>query len=1386
MADIFDDMMETAGVVPDNVNDRPVQPVNADVVAKPRDVGQDNISLAEAKAQSEALFRQLGTSMADEKAARSLEQRRLLVEKVYKDSERDAPILEKLAKSIDSMDNSSVGRVAKATAALPLEVAAGATLGVGKAFWSGINAFKEGYNALGKLAEDHKLVEKFDPATPVDLSPFINDNYPETSKVVADIGQAISPAIAAAVTPGGPIAMTTAAITSTYMLMDPKGAGLAELFKDTAIGKTLMLEEAFRFSEKKPEDSEIEGRLKNVLDYAFGEALIGGVIKTIRGMYNGSKQVIGSVKQAKVLEEAPKATEAVPAATKAVEGVPVVTPAQIPDAEVAAAVKAMEDADQLDLETWVKSLDQNDPDSYVPKLDPDPMSRVVTTTPTRFDRTTALEAPTNINPSLVLPKDLSMPIESHPIDPSKIDPKGPLEQGGVIKIESGVTRQTNFDFRGKKLLMNPVVKAYYESPGGKKTLIGRILIQGEPQKGKLTYSSGMTYVRPEFRKMGVATKMYDYSDKYLAKLYPSQAQSQYGRAFWEKRSSSVLQKIIDDNPSIYKKRDAQSIPKMIAEAEKRQKDPQWFRSFLEERKLNPEQPIQAEDSLALDLEGIQADRRARNLSDRALESGDPLDIVAANEALDRVIKVHAIKEVAASEAGRTLGITEGLARAIGEDKADDSVRRGLDILGVRGRAKLLKSYLDAYGGARPMAERFQMMEILRKIPNEKFADEALQANSNFSKVVKQTGFRKITDSFYSVYTNSLLSIKTAANVYVLNQAQSAMEVADHYMRSAIGKVPFIGSGQSTLAEANSFAQGFFKAQRKAHSLGLESLKEGKSPKGFTINGDFTAYSGDMESAAQNSVWGQLYAKGMTIATIPSRIVMSADVVSKYINEYAFLNSYAISEAQQMAKQLNIPKDQLGPYLSKYVDDFMANPTLTHLRNAKDQADKLTQSRSITDIPVIGQLQDALDNDPTGLIRFVFPFFRTSINTVANALERLPVVNLATKEARDALRQGGKARDMMMAKVVNGSLFTFGVYELWNSGIINGPMPNPSQQKALADEGKGVAPYTLDLRSQGLGVYYIRGLDPIGKVLRMGAIYAAAREGQQDMDNAEYLSTVAALAFSQVTPEYMGQYDALLQATSGKDTTRLKEWIATVGANTLIPLRGTAKQISSAVKALEDADGKFAKTVARGETDDMSDFFMAQLKDTIGYGLPVATDIFNRPIKQHWLTAVNPFASVDTANSEVGAMLRQLGDYEGRQALRGFEPALTIDMPSRTYQIPNVGSFKLGGSEYAELIAKMNLPNNKGVTMEQEVASILKNDIPTLLQEDNNYVSTYSDENSQLIYKKLMTRISTAISAREKAAREAMLTSPSIVNKVDKLFKSKKPVDTSSVSIFGGM
>jgi hypothetical protein len=175
--------------------------------------------------------------------------------------------------------------------------------------------------------------------------------------------------VASAFVPGGPVAKTVGAAVSTYMLMDPKQKGLAELFKDTAVEKVFLLDEAFKYSEKKPNDTEMQGRLKNVLDYTFGEALIGAAVKGIYAMYNGAKQVKnvyyakGSIEDAERVAanlDKPPATPPSPS----VEPRPVVE--QVPTKEAQAAAKVRQEAEQLDFESWVKALNPKEEISQEP------------------------------------------------------------------------------------------------------------------------------------------------------------------------------------------------------------------------------------------------------------------------------------------------------------------------------------------------------------------------------------------------------------------------------------------------------------------------------------------------------------------------------------------------------------------------------------------------------------------------------------------------------------------------------------------------------------------------------------------------------------------------------------------------------------------------------------------------------------------------------------------------------------------------------------------------------------------------------------------------------------------------------------------------------------
>ena len=1214
MADIFDDMMDTVGAVPPDASDRPAQPpprVPPSAGMRTKEVPTNDVSMAQAKAEAEALFKMMGTSLQEEDMAFQLEKRKELVAQVYKDAEKNAPFLEKVARTIDKMDNNVVTRNTKSTVAAPIEVAAGVALGASNAFNSGVNAFKEGYNALGKIAKDHGLVDSFEPTALIDFSKFQDENYPETTKVIANIGQSLTPAVAAAATmaASGPVAGVVAAGAASYMLLDPKAAGLAELFKDTAIGKTLMLDEAFRYSEKKPEDTEIEGRLKNVLDYTFGESLIGGAIAGIRGMYNGGKRLLPFLK---ATDEAAQVVEAAP---KAVEGIPVVQ--QVDNAPVPKAAPAMDNPppvefEQFTLEDWAANIGKDAPVQGVSAED-------------------------------------------------------------LLKVD----------------------------------------------------------------------------------------------------------------PTLSSKRGAQTLPGMIAEGQKRQQTPGWFRELLDSRKQDPTRPLAAEDSLALDLEGVQAQLRAEALASKALATNSPLDVIAAQEALDYQVKVLSVKEAVSSEAGRTLGITEGLARAVQAGTDEESVKIGLDILGSKGRAKLMQQYMDAYGGVRSIQERLKMVELLREIPNQQFADETIKNMNTMKKVVRQTGWRKFTDAAYSVWTSSVLTVKTVGNVYVLNQAATAMQAADNYTATLIGAIPKFG-GKSSITEANAFASGIIESQWKAHKVGIESLIKGHQPTGYTVNGDFSRIASDADTAGANSVWGWLYQKGMAAATSTGRLVMSADVVSKYVNEHAFVKAQAAVEAMQMAERLGVPSSQRTAYISKYIDDVLDNPTQQMIQNARDMGEKLTQSRSITDVPVLGKISEALEEDPTGLARFLMPFFRTGVNTTLNALEYVPVMNLALKNTRDALLAGGKARDQVVAKMVNGSLFSYGVYSLFDAGYLHGEMPNFKQQQALADGGKGVTPFTLDLTELGLGAHYIRPLDPIGKVLRMASVYSAVAHGNQDLETSDYIHTLGAVAFSQVTPESMQTVNALVEAINGRDTKAITNLLQTTLANTVVPLRGTIKQISNAAQGLYAEDMKFEQRTVKSDEDEFMGMFRAQLADTIGYGLPPKRDIFGEPIKAHWLTALSPWPTIDTENSEVGKKLRVLSDFEGRLRLAGFEPAYKVEMPAMEVSSAPAGArVKLTANEYDDLLVEMNKPSARmgGMTLKEAVNESLNRHMKDIVEAGQK---SYLDNDAKIsLYKATINSLDKVFKEYEDGARRKIEASPDVQKRINDAIKKAKPLDMSGYSLFGG-
>jgi len=1362
-----------------------LEPTDSERVPRPKiaptghvpNIQPNAVSDVELESQTRELLKAAGVDNMDDALANvGIEDRQKMVSQIYADAEKNAPLLEKIAKGIDRMDNNTVTRVAKDTVGQTANVAAGITLGISKAFYSGVNAFKEGYNYLGQLAEQHKIIEKFDPAQPISIDGFIDKNYPATTKVVADLTQAITPGVASAFVPGGPVAKTVGAAVSTYMLMDPKQKGLAELFKDTAVEKVFLLDEAFKYSEKKPNDTEMQGRLKNVLDYTFGEALIGAAVKGIYAMYNGAKQVKnvyyakGSIEDAERVAanlDRPPATPPSPG----VEPRPVVE--QVPTKEAQAATKVRQEADQLDFESWVKALDPHDPEAYSPLKDSDPLAQVEITTPTPLNRQKALEGPTNINPNLVNVGDLNMPKTYLPKD----------ESGGQYFIESGVTNSINLDFRGRKQLMNPVVKAYYITPEGKTILVGRIKIQGEPQKGKLVYSSGMTYVRPEHRGKGVATAMYDYADKYMAQIQPSRVQSYYGKQFWLDRAKYLAEREAKQNPEAFSKRGSQTTPEMLARAQERRKDPMYISNLIRQRAADPTSVFSAEDYLAIELEASDAAIRANTASQKALTTGSELDLLAANEALEHTLKLESMAVADSSEAGRRLGITDALVQAI--DKGPkESVEQAMTILGAKGRTRLLRDYIESYGGQRPLEERLRIMDMINQMDDSQFVAEARKSVGAYQKIAKQTSTgRKIVDALYHVYTSSLMSVfKTPIVVGAINTSVGAVESMNKYLATSIGKV--LGTEGASIGAANAYTYGWLSSHWGALKAGWQSFKAGKGPSGSVVYGPLEKLARTPEAAATNSFFGKLFEAGMATSTITGRVVMSADTIGRYTHEMAYIREQAYIEAEKMFNKLGKPLSEKAQYMDNFISDYMKAPPVNVQRDAITRAENLVMNGDISQVPIIGPISDAINSQLWGVGRFFFPFMNVGVSSVKYGMEYVPGLNFALKDVRTAFAQGGKVRDEAISKMMIGSVAAAGIYNLTSEKILTGEMPNSyKQQQALADGGRGITPYTLDLTQFGLGAYYMRPFDPVTRIMRLTGLFNQAYQSAQDPDAMSQMAFAFSAAMSQLTPEQFEGYhnftDALVDATKG-DTKAMSKFVANLGAN-LVPLAMSRKQALQAYEGYMAEDGKYVKQDESYR--EFTEYFLGKLSQGVGYGLPEKLDIFGEPIKEHWLASVTPFHSVDTENSALGKYLRMLTDFDGDLRAKGFDPKFKIEMPSDIIstksslvmadglaQQVESSRTKMTSEEYHDFIKLMNkpgiIPGRKSLRADvEEYARVnMKVMADAMGGMRASYLTASQQEAAEIEYKKAMLGLNQIFRSYDSAARNLFAKNNPIIQK----------------------
>jgi hypothetical protein len=304
--------------------------------------------------------------------------------------------------------------------------------------------------------------------------------------------------------------------------------------------------------------------------------------------------------------------------------------------------------------------------------------------------------------------------------------------------------------------------------------------------------------------------------------------------------------------------------------------------------------------------------------------------------------------------------------------------------------------------------------------------------------IQQITPNSTADKIFEFYRNSLLSgpatvIKKGASELTMLALESMKKLTAAGISGIKG-----GEDQRFASESYWFAKGAID--------GLSHAKE-------VLNGSFDL--ADMPSFERT---GQQAIKGTVgnIVRLPSTVLSRQTNLMFVLNYFGELNSQAARQA--------IKEGLTGTELAARQEYLVHNPTADMIAAAHDTG---LHNTFQTDLGKFGKkIQGALKADPTGIAKYLVPFFRTPINLVKESSYFSPY----------GLFKGLATGDPdMQARGLVGSSLAAGIAYLAANGYITGGGPVDVKKKDTL-EATGWQPYSVKI---GDRYYSYRRLEPLG-------------------------------------------------------------------------------------------------------------------------------------------------------------------------------------------------------------------------------------------------------------------------------------------------------------------
>lgn len=572
-----------------------------------------------------------------------------------------------------------------------------------------------------------------------------------------------------------------------------------------------------------------------------------------------------------------------------------------------------------------------------------------------------------------------------------------------------------------------------------------------------------------------------------------------------------------------------------------------------------------------------AAEQAMAFAEYARMTGRPEDMAKGLRALGEVMRLQQIVTKQQSEIGRALSAQRIVAKS-----EPDAV-------------KAFMKLIDQHGGQEAT------LDLMEKIAT---LGDPGKVGQLAAEIAKGT-FR---DKFSFGYMNILVSNPKShvANI-VGNTSAGVINIWERWLAGQIRSV--IGGEGTNADEAFAYLYGTKQGFTDGMQAAGRALRTGE--RSFGATKDIPVEPSTIGRIASPNI--EQRAASYLSRMLPSRWLGAEDEIFKWLNYRGELNALAVRKAAGEGLS--------GPALYERTAELAYYPTAAMHEEAVAAALKSTFNAPLS--PRMQSLARFINQVnieirpgvelPVG--RLFVPFISTPTNIAKWTVERLPILNLISREVRADLAAGGARADMRMAQMATGAMLTSLSADLALSGVLTGGGPrDPKQFENLRMTG-----WRPDSIRIGDTYYSVARLDTPMQLMSivpsaMDIMMWAKEEDAQDLGSALGLALTRAVS----SKTYMKGISSLLDAVAYPE--RYGEKFVQRFLGSFVP------GIGAQVESLDDPTVREVRTVMDGirqRTPGLSDSLPPRVDR---WGEDVKVDGAWLPfVNEKWAAAISPIS-----------------------------------------------------------------------------------------------------------------------------------------------------------------